>query len=86
MGFFGVDESRHRLTGMFVGFSGHLAEIMNATVDVAVLVQVIVALALDDTQGLLGSRCVVEIHQRLAIDLLVEDRELSSYFVDIHHH
>ena len=81
-----MDEIGHRLTCMLVSLGGFLAQIMHPTVDVAVLVQVIITLAVDDTQRFLCCCGIIEIDQRLAIDLLVEDRELSSYFVDIHHH
>ena len=79
-----MDEISNGLSGMFVGLGRLLAQVMHPTVDVAVLVQVIVALALNDAQGLLRGGGIVEINQGLAIDLLVEDGELLSYFVDIH--
>ena len=69
--FLGVDEIRHGLAGVFVGFGSLLAEIMHPTVDVAVFVQVIVALALNDAQGFLRGGGVVQINQGLAVNLLV---------------
>jgi hypothetical protein len=57
---------------------------MHPTVNVAVLVEVIVTLTLDDAQRLLRGGGIVEIDQRLAIDLLVKDGELRPYFVDVH--
>ena len=81
--FLGMDEIGHGLTSMFVGLGRLLAQVMHSTVDVAVLVQVIVALTLDDAQRLLSGGGIVEIDQGLAINLLVKDRELVSYFVNI---
>jgi hypothetical protein len=57
---------------------------MDTTVDIAVLMQIVVALAVNDAQGFLRSGGIVEIDQRLTIDLLVKDGELLSYIVDIH--
>ena len=69
--FTSIDEAGHGATGVLVGFGGHLAEVMNTPVDVAVLVKVIVAFAFDDTQWFLGGRRIVKVNQGLAIDLLV---------------
>ena len=81
---FGMDEICNGLSCVFVGLSRLLAQIMYPTMDVAILVQVIFTLALNDTQRLLRGGSIVEIHQRLAVDLLVKDRELVPYCVDIH--
>ena len=81
MGFGSVDEPGHRLAGMFVGLGSHLAEVMHSTVDVAVLVKVIVTLTFNHAQRFLGGRRIVEIDQRLAIDLLVEDRALRKGYI-----
>ena len=51
---------------------------MYSTVDVAVLVQVIVALALNDAQRFLRGGGIVEIHQRMSVNLAVEDRKLAA--------
>ena len=56
-----MDEVGHSLTGVFVGLSGLLAQIVHTTMDVAVLMQVIVALALNDAKRLLRSGGIVEI-------------------------
>ena len=82
-GFLGVDEISNSLSGMFVCLGRFLAQIMHATMDVTVLVQVIVALALDDAQGFLGGGGIVQINQGLAINLLVQYRKGISYFFDV---
>lgn len=82
--FLGMDEISNGLSGMFVSLGRLLAQIMHSTVNVAVLVQVIVTLTLNDTQRFLRSGGIVEINQGLTIDLLVKDGELLSYFVDVH--
>ena len=79
-----MDEIGNGLASMFVGLSRLLAQVMHPTVNIAVLVQVIVTLTVDDAQGLLRGGCIVKIDQGLAIDLLVEDGELRPYFVDVH--
>ena len=79
-----MNKIRHCLAGVFVGFGRLLAQIMHPAVDVAVLVQVIVPLSVDDAQRLLRGGSIVEIDQRLAINLLVENGDLGAYFVDVH--
>jgi hypothetical protein len=79
-----MNEIRNGLAGMFVGLSRLLTQVMHPTVDVAIFMQVIVALTLNDTYGFLRSCGIVKIDQGLTINLLVEDGELISYFVDIH--
>ena len=66
-----MDKISNGLAGMFVGLSCLLAQIMDSTMDVAILVQVIVTLTLDDAQWLLCGSGIVNINQRLTIDLLV---------------
>ena len=45
----GVDEIGYRLTGMLVGLRRLLAQIMHPSMNVAILMQVIITLAIDDT-------------------------------------
>ena len=79
-----MDEIGNGLSCVFVSLGRLLAQIMHPSVDVAVLMQVVVSLAVDDTQRLLRGGRIVEIHQRLVVDLLVKDGELVPYCVDIH--
>ena len=78
-----MNEVCHGLASVFVSLGGLLAQVMHATMDVAILVQIIVALTLDDVQRFLRSGGIVEIDQGLAVDLLVEAGELGSYLVNI---
>ena len=80
----GMDEIGNGLTSMLISLCRFLAQVMHPTVDIAVLMQVIVTLTVDDAQWFLCGSRIVEIDQGFAIDLLVEDGELASYFVDIH--
>ena len=66
-----MDEIGNGLAGMFVCLGRLLAQIMHPTMDVTVLVQVIVALALNDAQWFLRGGGIVEIDQGLAVNLLV---------------
>ena len=81
--FLGMDEIGNGLARMFVGLGCLLAQVMHPTVNVAVLVQVIVAFTLDNAQRFLRSGGIVKIDQGLAVDLLIKDGELLSYFVDV---
>ena len=49
VGFRSVDKPSYSLAGVFVRLGGHLTEIMHPTMDIAVLVQVIVAFPLNHT-------------------------------------
>ena len=82
-GFLGVDEISNSLAGVFVGLGRLLAQVMHATMDVTVLVQVIVALALNDAQWFLRGGGIVQINQGLAVNLLVQYRKGISYFFDV---
>ena len=79
----GIDKPGHRLTGVLISLGSHLAEVMHPAVDVAVFMQIVIALALNHTKRFLRRRGVVEIHQLLAVDQLVEHRELLPNIVYI---
>ena len=78
-----VDEIRHGLASVFVCLGRLLAQIMHTSMDVTVLVQVIVALALNDAQWFLRGGGIVQINQGLAVNLLVQYRKGISYFFDV---
>lgn len=78
---FGVDEERHCLARVFVSLCRHLAEIMHPSVYVAVLTQIVIALAFNHAKRFLSGRGVVEIYKRLSVNLLVQHRELPPNLV-----
>ena len=76
-----VDEAFHFFTRAFVGGGRFLAQVMNAAMDVRVLLFEINAAAIDDYLRHLRRGGVVEIDQRFAIDRFVARRENQHGFV-----
>ncbi len=74
----GVDEFRGAGAGGFESGGGAIAQFVDAAMDVGVVVLVIMAQRLDHRARFLRRGGVVEINQRLAMDLLVEDREILA--------
>ena len=64
--------------GGFVAGRGAIAQFVDAAVDVGVVVFVIMHQRVNHRARFLRRRGVVEINQRLAVDLLVEDGEILS--------
>ena len=58
---------------------------VNTAVDVGVVVLVVVDQGIDDLVRLLGGRCVIEIDQRLAVDLSLQDRKVLANGFDVVH-
>ena len=79
----GVEQALHLGAGTFVVLSGVLAEGVDTTVDVGVFGGVVAHQLVDYRLGLLGGGAVVEVDQRLAIDLLLQDREVRPNFFRI---
>jgi hypothetical protein len=78
-----VDVGADRLTCGFLRLGGLGAQRMHATVHVGVDRGVVRALGLDHTARLLAGRGVVEVHQRLAMHQLLQDRELRTDLLHI---
>ena len=74
----GIDEFSGAFAGLLVGIGGAHRERVDAAVDVGVVVPVVVRERVDDALGLLGRGGVVEVDERLPVDLLVEDREIGA--------
>ena len=74
-----VNESAHALTRRLVARGRAFAQEMDAPMDVGVLVLVDVADGVDDVARLLRRRRVVEIDQRLPVDLAPEDGEVPAH-------
>jgi hypothetical protein len=64
----------------------YLAEVMDPTVDVAVLVFVIMRNPVDDTLRLLGCGRIIKVYQRFIMYLFPKDRESGAHFVNIKCH
>ena len=79
----GADEAGDFLAGFLVALGGLHAEGMDAAVDVGVVAFVVVDEGLDDGGGLLGGGGVVEVDEGLAVDKLVQNGEVFSYFLDV---
>ena len=73
-----VEEAGDPLARAFVLLRGAGAQLVHAAMDVAVVALVVPRERLDDGARLLRSGGVIEIDQRLVVDLLVENRELRT--------
>ena len=78
-----IDESANHIASAFVGVRRALTQGVHATVDVGVVVFVIVADRLDHLAGALAGGGVVQIHERFAIDPLIEDGEVATDRFDV---
>ena len=74
----GVEEPGHRGPGPLEGPGGPLGEGVDAAVDVGVVPLVEAGDGVDDGARLLRGGGAVEVDQRLAVDLLVERREVGA--------
>ena len=72
-----ADERAHDFARALVGFRRALAQPVHAAMHVGVVVFVVSRDRFDDLDRLLRRRRVVEIDQRLAVDLLVQRREVA---------
>jgi hypothetical protein len=78
-----VDEVAHALARAFVGVGRARRELMRRAMDVRVLVLVEVRDAVDHRLRLVRGGRVVEPHQLLAVDALLQDREVAAHGVDV---
>ena len=74
----GVDEFRDPCARAFVGVGRAHRERVEAAVDVAIVALVVVDERVDHGARLLGGGPVVEIDEGLAVDLLVQNREVGA--------
>ncbi len=66
-----------------VGGSGPLAQRVHTPVDVGVVLRVVADEGIDHGLRLLAGGRAVEIHERLAVDFLVQDREVLADTLDV---
>ena len=81
----GVDELRDAGAGAFVGVGGAHRKRMEAAMHVAVVALVVVDERFDHRSRLLRGGAVVEVDERLAVDLLMQNREIGADFLDVEH-
>jgi hypothetical protein len=78
-----VDEAPHLLARALVGRRRALAEVVDAAVDVRVLLAQILRAALDDDLRHLRRRGVVEVDERLAVHGLAEHGEVGAHALHV---
>ena len=76
----GIQEPAHPLAGAFEGIGGQLAERVHAAVNIGMQLPLVMRHRLDHRGGHLHRGAIVQVRQRPAVDLLVEDRELRAQF------
>ena len=62
--------------GAFVGFGRARTQLVQAAMDVGVVALVVTAERVEDRAGFLGGGGVIEVDERMPVDLLVENREI----------
>ena len=71
-----VDELRGADAGAFIGRCRAIAQLMNPAVDVAMVVLVIMADRIDDRPRFLAAGCAIQVNQRPAVNILVENGKI----------
>ena len=64
--------------GLFIGVGRRVAEVMQTAVNVGVFLRIDVLDRVEHRPGLLRRRGIVQIDQRLAVDLARQDREILA--------
>src|SRR5579862_2655888 len=75
----GVHKLLHSAPRRFMLFGGVLRKIVNTAMDIGIAALVIMRDSVNDRARLLRSCCVVEIHERMSVDLLLQDRKIAAY-------
>ena len=78
-----VEQPGHLGAGALVGGGRLLGDRVDASVHVRVVVAVVVLHGVEHRPRLLGRRRRVEVHERLAVDLALEDREVGFDAADV---
>ena len=74
----GVEESGGPFASGLVGAGGPVAQRVDAAMDVGVVALVVVEQGVQDGTRFLAGRGVVKIDQRMAVDFLIQDREVPA--------
>ena len=81
----GIDELTYLLAGCLVQVGSLLRQVVHAAVDVGIDVEVFLPHSVEHTQRLLGRCRIVQIDQRLAVHLALQDGEVFAYLIYIIH-
>src|SRR5207249_1721268 len=73
-----VDKLCRALTCRLEGCGGAIAQFVNAAMNVRIVAFVIISQCVNDCGRLLSSRRVIEVDQRMAVDLLIEDGKVLA--------
>ena len=73
------EKAGHGVPGLLEGVGRTVAQGVDAAVYVGIVMAVIVTDRLDHARGLLGGGGIVQVHQRMAVDLLVQDGEVAPH-------
>ena len=80
-----TNETGNLLARSFKGIRRAVAQFMQSAVHVRVILLVIACQRRDDLAWFLARGGVVEVHQRLAIDLLMQDGKIGAQVGDVRH-
>ena len=81
----GIEETLHTLTCTFMKISGILAQEMDTTMHISIVMQITVTQFVDDTKWLLRGSTIVKINKGLAIHRAIKNREVLSDRINIQH-
>src|SRR5271166_2121727 len=73
-----VQETSHALPRRLIGLGGGIGEIMQPSMDIGVFVLIRMSNSIEDGLRLLRGGGIVQIHERLAVGPLREDRKVRS--------
>src|SRR5690606_5637249 len=73
-----IEEAGDGGTGLFEASRGAITQGMGATMHIAVIVTIVVGNRLDDGFGLLCGGTIVQVDQRMTVDLLRQDRKVAT--------
>ena len=79
----GVDELRDAFASTFVNAGGAIAQLVNAAMDVGVVVLVVALDGLENLTRFLRGGAVVEVDERVPVDLLIQDREIFAQLLPV---
>src|SRR5262249_987262 len=79
----GVNKALDFLARRFIGCGRPFAQIVDAPMNIRILRAVVAIQCVDDTLRLLAGSAVVEVHQGLAVNLLLQNRKIRTDFADI---
>ena len=70
---------------LLIGVRGLLGQGMHPPVDVCIVAGVVIHNSVNNLPWGLGGSCIVEIYQRLSVNLAMQYREVLPYFCNVKH-